>query len=174
MKFIELDLAGAYLIEMDLIDDDRGFFARSFCSEEFELQGLSSKFVQCNISHNKVKGTLRGMHYQVNPYDEAKLVRCTHGALYDVIIDLRPESSTYKEWIAVELTCDNHRQLFIPEGFAHGYQTLVDNTQVFYQMSQYYHPSSARGIRWNDPAFNIEWPINHPIVNERDKSFDLW
>lgn len=171
MRFIETEIKGAFIIEPELIEDERGFFARTFCQEEFKAHGLNFRVVQCNISFNKKRGTLRGMHYQIAPYQEAKLVRCTRGAIYDVIIDLRPESPTFKQWIAVELTAENRRMLYVPEGFAHGFQTLEDNTEVFYQMSEFYHPECARGVRWDDPAFGIEWPIITPILSERDRSY---
>ncbi len=171
MLFTELQLKGAYLIQIEEKSDDRGFFARSWCQNEFKRQGLNPKLVQCNISFNKFEGTLRGMHYQVAPYEEAKLVRCTMGAIYDVIIDLRPKSITFKKWIAVELTAENRYTLYVSEGFSHGFQTLSDNTEVFYQMSEFYHPECARGIRWNDSMIGIKWPIENPILSERDKSY---
>ena len=169
MVFRETKLKGAFIIEPDRMEDERGFFARTFCVEEFKAHGLNLRFVQCSISFNKKKGTLRGMHYQVAPYNEVKLVRCTMGAIYDVIIDLRPGSSTFKQWIAVELTAENRKMLYIPEGFAHGFQILEDNTEVFYQMSEFYHPKRARGIRWNAPAFGITWPLSDPIMSEKDR-----
>ncbi len=172
MRFIETQLEGAYIIEPEHLEDERGFFARSFCQKEFEEHGLNSKVVQCNISYNKRKGTLRGMHYQAPPKAEAKLVRCTHGSIYDVIIDLRHDSSTYCQWIAVELNAGNFRMLYIPESFAHGYQTLEDNTELFYQMSEYYHPKFARGIRWDDPAFGIIWHLPEPIISNKDMSYN--
>lgn len=171
MIFTETKIKGAYLIDLDKHEDERGFFARSWCGDEFEKQGLNARLVQCNISFNQKRGTLRGMHYQVAPYEEAKLVRCTMGALYDVIIDLRSDSPTYKEWFSVELTAQNYRALYVPEGFAHGFQTLVDETEVFYQMSEYYHPECARGVRWDDPTFEISWPIFSPIVSDKDSAF---
>ena len=174
MIFHETRLKGAFIIEPERLEDDRGFFARTFCIEEFRKHGIEFRVVQCNISFNKKKGTLRGMHYQIAPYEEAKLVRCTRGAIYDVIIDLRPESPTFKQWIAVELTAENRRMLYVPKGFAHGFQTLEDNTEVFYQMSEFYHPEYARGVRWDDPAFGIEWPIKEIIVSAKDASWKLW
>ncbi len=174
MIFIETKLKGAYIIEPEPIEDERGFFARTFCAREFEMHGLNPRLVQCNISYNKKKGTLRGMHYQAAPHAEAKLVRCTRGAIYDVIIDLRPESSTYKEWVAVELTADSYRLLCIPEGFAHGFQTLEDDTEVSYQMSEFYHPENSRGIRWNDPVFGIVWPDDQPFISRKDDEYPLW
>jgi len=171
MYFTETKLKGAYTIELKLIEDDRGFFARTFCVQEFEAQGLNPRIVQCNVSYNKQKGTLRGMHYQAAPHAEAKLVQCIRGAIFDVMIDLRPESATFKQWLGVELTADNRRMLYIPEGFAHGFQTLEDETEVFYQMSQFYAPQSAQGLRWDDPAFQIEWPADKRIISSKDLSY---
>lgn len=174
MKFTETKLKGAFVIELEPIKDDRGFFARSWCQKEFAEHGLNSNLVQCNISFNRKRGTLRGMHYQAKPYEEAKLVRCTKGAIYDVIIDIRPESLTFKQWVAVELTSENRKMLYIPEGMAHGFQTLVDDTEVFYQMSEFYHPESARGIRWDDPALKIVWLIKENlIISQKDQSYDF-
>ncbi len=168
MKFIETKLKGAFIIELERLDDERGFFARTFCQREFEEYGLNPKVVQCNMSFNGKKGTLRGMHYQAFPYEEAKLVRCIKGAIYDVIIDLRPNSIAFKKWLAVDLTEQNRRMIYIPEGFAHGFQTLRDNTEIFYQMSEFFRPEYARGVRWNDPAFEIGWPIEDPIISTND------
>ena len=174
MKYIETKLKGAYIIEIEPISDDRGFFARSWCQQEFCDRGLNPNLVQCNVSFNLKKGTLRGMHYQAKPHEEAKLVRCTQGAIYDVIIDIRADSSTFKKWIAVELSSKNHKMLYIPEGFAHGFQTLEDNTEVSYQMSEFYHPVGAQGIRWDDPEFQLEWQLTGKIISERDLSYTLW
>jgi dTDP-4-dehydrorhamnose 3,5-epimerase len=174
MKFVETKLEGAYLIEPERFEDERGFFARTFCREEFEAHGLNPNVAQCNISFNKKKGTLHWMHYQIAPYDEAKLVRCTKGAIYDVIIDLRPESSSFKEWIAMELTEENRRMLYIPKSFAHRFQTLEDNTKVFYMMGKFYHPEYARGERWDDPAFGIEWSFPEIIVSDKDNRWPLF
>jgi len=171
MKFIETCLQGAYLIELEPITDERGFFARSWCQKEFQAYGLNPNLVQCNISFNQKKGTLRGMHYQVAPHEEVKLVRCTSGAIYDVIIDLRSDSETFKQWVAIELTAENRRMLYIPEGIAHGFQTLEDNTEVFYQMSAFYHPECARGVRWDDPAFGTEWPEDKRIISDKDLQY---
>lgn len=171
MIFNETKLRGAYIIEPDRLDDERGFFARTFCQEEFKTHGLNPCVAQCNISFNKKIGTLRGMHYQAAPYQEAKLVRCTQGAIYDVIIDLRSDSPTFKQWAAKELTAENRKMLYIPEGFAHGFQTLEGNTEVFYQMSEFYHPEFARGVRWDDPAFGIEWPIDAVILSAKDRDY---
>jgi dTDP-4-dehydrorhamnose 3,5-epimerase len=172
--FIETKLKGAYVIEPERLEDERGFFARTFCVQEFEAHGLNPRVVQCSISYNKKKGTLRGMHYQVAPHAEVKIVRCIRGSIYDVIIDLRPESPTFKQWVAVELTVDNRHMLYIPEGFAHGFQTLEGNTEVFYQMSAFYVSQSARGIRWNDTEIGIVWPETaNRIVSIRDQNYNL-
>ncbi|MDD4601159.1 MAG: dTDP-4-dehydrorhamnose 3,5-epimerase [Negativicutes bacterium] len=174
MKFIETVVKGAFIVEIKMLEDERGFFARSFCQNEFNELGLDMCTAQCNISFNNRKGTLRGMHYQDVPHQEAKLVRCTKGAIYDVIIDLRPDSSTYKQWCAIELTENNYRQIYIPKGCAHGFQTLTNNAEVFYQMSDFYYPEFSKGIRWNDPAFKIEWPLLAVTISERDKNYVLW
>jgi dTDP-4-dehydrorhamnose 3,5-epimerase len=169
MKFTPLKLHMAYQIDFEPIEDHRGFFARSFCREEFESHGLTSRFVQHNISWNKSKGTLRGMHYQAAPHEEVKVVRCTRGALYDVMIDLRPDSETYGQWLGVELTERNRRMLYIPPGFAHGFQTLEPDTEVFYLLSEFYTPEAERAVRWDDPFFGIKWPLLDPIISERDR-----
>ena len=174
MIFTQTKLKGAFIIEPERLEDERGFFARTFCQEEFKIHGLNPHLVQCNISFNIKTGALRGMHYQIEPYAEAKLVRCTRGAIYDVVIDLRPESPTFKGWMPVELTAENHKMLYVPEGFAHGFQTLEDDTEVFYQMSEFYHPECARGVRWNDPAFGIEWPAKPSVISSRDQSYQLF
>jgi dTDP-4-dehydrorhamnose 3,5-epimerase len=171
MTFAETELKGAYLVGLEKREDDRGFFARSWCQQEFKARGLNPRLVQCNISFNKRRGTLRGMHYQVAPHEEAKLVRVTRGAIHDVIIDVRPHSPTFKRHVAVELTAENHLMLYVPEGLAHGFVTLEDNTEVFYQMSEFFASECARGVRWNDPAFGIDWPILTPIIHERDRNF---
>jgi dTDP-4-dehydrorhamnose 3,5-epimerase len=168
MIFTETKLKGAFIIDLEFREDERGFFARSWCAEEFDKFGLNPRLSQCNISFNKKRGTLRGMHYQVEPYSEAKLVRCTMGSIYDVIIDLRSGSPTFKNWFSVELSAQDHRALYVPVGFAHGFQTLTDSSEVFYQMSEFFHPECARGIRWNDPSFRIEWPISPPMLSIRD------
>lgn len=171
MNFRETALRGALIIELERKEDHRGFFARTWCAEEFAAHGLNPKLVQCSISYNKKKGTLRGMHYQAVPYEETKLVRCTAGAIYDVIIDLRPNSPTYTKHVAATLTAQNHHMLYIPEGFAHGFQTLEDHTEVSYQMSEYYVSKFARGVRWNDPAFSIQWPEDVRIITDRDSHY---
>jgi dTDP-4-dehydrorhamnose 3,5-epimerase len=159
------------VVEIERMEDDRGFFARTWCQREFEKHGLDSRLVQCNLSYNRSKGTLRGMHYQAPPYAEAKLVRCTAGAVYDVIVDLRPGSKSFRQWVGVELTADNRRALFIPEGLAHGFLTLADQTEVFYQMSEFYTPEGARGVRWNDLAFGIQWPAAVAVISPRDAAY---
>lgn len=171
MIFSETELKGAFLIEPERKEDSRGFFARTWCQEEFESHGLNSGLVQCSLSFNKKKGTLRGMHYQVAPFEEAKLVRCTKGEIFDVIIDLRPHSSTFKKHLSVILNDENHMMLYIPEGFAHGFQTLADNTEIFYQMSQFFSPGHSSGVRWDDPAFGIQWPPGERIILERDMNY---
>jgi dTDP-4-dehydrorhamnose 3,5-epimerase len=171
MKFIETELKGAFIVEPERLPDERGFFARTWCKKEFEQHGLLPDLVQCNISFNRRKGTLRGMHHQVAPHEEAKLVRCTMGAIYDVIIDLRSNSPTFKAWKSVELTAENRKMLFIPQGFSNGFITLTDNTEIFYQMSEFYAPQCARGVRWNDPAFNIDWPAEVIVISEKDMQY---
>ena len=169
MKFSPTVLAGACIIDIEPVPDERGFFARSWCREEFARHGLNPDLAQCSISFNKKRGTLRGMHYQAKPHEETKVVRCTRGAIYDVILDLRPESPTFRKWIAVELSADNRRMLYIPAGLAHGFQSLTDDAEVFYQISTPYHPESARGVRWDDPAFGIEWLVTERIISDKDR-----
>jgi dTDP-4-dehydrorhamnose 3,5-epimerase len=172
MIFTETKLAGSFVIEIQSIKDDRGFFGRSFCRREFSERGLNPDVAQYSISFNLKSGTLRGMHYQKEPHAEDKVVRCTKGSLYDVIIDLRVNSPTFKQWIALELTEENRLMLYVPKGFAHGFKTLTDNTEVFYQMSEFYHPESACGVRWNDRAFGIQWPEKDQIIiSDRDNSW---
>ncbi len=171
MQFTEIFLAGTYLINPEPFVDERGFFSRSFCQKEFAEHGLKDVPVQCNLSFNKKRGTLRGMHFQRQPCAEAKLVRCTAGAICDVIIDLRKGSPTFSRWEAFELTAENRTALYIPEGFAHGFQTLVDNTEVFYQMYSFFEAKSADGVRWDDPAFNIQWPVANPVVSAKDQVY---
>jgi dTDP-4-dehydrorhamnose 3,5-epimerase len=198
MIFTGTKLKGAYIIDIEKLEDERGFFARSWCQKEFEAHGLNPHLVQCDISFNLKKGTLRGMHYQAAPYEEAKLVRCVRGSIYDVMVDLRPHSSTYCQWIGVELLgpdsqvpvhgsrlaadCSlasgdrslltaHYRMLYLPEGFAHGFLTLEDSTEVFYQMSEFYVPNHARGFRWNDPGFGIEWPDKVKVISDRDAAY---
>jgi dTDP-4-dehydrorhamnose 3,5-epimerase len=171
MKIADAGLPGAKLIEIELIEDHRGFFGRSFCQREFEAAGLEPCVAQCNISYNKRKGTLRGMHLQKAPHEEAKLVRCTRGSLYDVIVDLRPRSATHMKWFGVELSADNRKALYVPAGFAHGFQTLTDDVEVFYQMSTFFVPGAGFGVRWNDPRFAIRWPLTDPILSASDSSY---
>ena len=170
MLFLETKLKGAFTIDVQRIEDSRGFFARAFCKREFEQRGLNPAILQCNVSFNPQKGTLRGMHYQQEPFREVKVVRCIAGAIFDAIVDLRPDSSTYRQWTGVELSAQNGRSLYVPEGFAHGYLTLTENTEVFYQVSEFYSPGYERGIRWNDPAFRIQWPIEPLIISPKDAS----
>ncbi|GKU76794.1 dTDP-4-dehydrorhamnose 3,5-epimerase [Paenibacillus sp. L3-i20] len=172
MKFIETNLKGCFIVELEPIMDERGYFARSWCSEEFAAYGLQTSFVQSNISYNERKGTLRGMHYQAYPHEESKLVRCTRGAIYDVVIDLRVDSPTHKEWFGLELTENNGTMLYIPQGLAHGFQTLSHHTEVSYQMGHFFHPASSRGIRWDDPLFNIQWPYEESrIISDKDLGY---
>lgn len=173
MKFVETPLKGAFVIELEPIEDERGFFARTFCRREFEEHGLNPNLVQCSISFNRKRGTLRGMHYQVPPHAECKLVRCTRGAIYDVIVDLRDGSPTARKWFGVELSAENRRAIYIPEGFAHGLQALVDDSEVLYEISEFYHAESARGVRFDDPAFGIRWPLPVAMVSARDRGFAL-
>lgn len=171
MIFTETALKGAFIIEPELLEDERGFFALTWSEEEFVRHGLNPRVVQSNLSFNKRRGTLRGMHFQAAPYAQAKLVRCTAGAIYDVIVDLRSDSTTFKRWTAVELSAGNRLMLYVPEGFAHGFQTLEDNTEVSYQMSEEYVPESAQGVRWNDPAFGINWPAADRTIIDRDQKY---
>ena len=171
MKLTNVSLPGTYLIELEPIVDERGFFARTWCAQEFKVHGLNPNLAQCSVSFNKHRGTLRGMHYQVEPHQEAKLIRCCSGAIYDVVLDLRPASPAYCKWFAVELTAENRKMLYVPEGVAHGFQTLTEGAEVLYQISESYWPESARGARWNDKLFGIEWPIRDPIISPRDRAF---
>lgn len=171
MIFSETKLKGAFLIVPERIEDNRGFFARTWCKKEFEEHGLDANLVQCSISFNHKKGTLRGMHYQAPPFEEEKLVRCTMGEIFDVIIDLRPGSQTYKQHISQIINAENREMLYVPKGFAHGFQTLTDNTEVFYQMSEFYSPEHSRGVRWNDPDFGIKWPEEKRIIIDRDQEY---
>jgi dTDP-4-dehydrorhamnose 3,5-epimerase len=173
MIFKLAKIAGAFLIEPEKLEDLRGCFARTFCRREFGMHGLNARIAQCSVSFNEKSGTLRGMHYQASPHLETKVVRCTRGVIFDVLLDLRSESLTYGDWAAFELTAENHRLLYVPEGVAHGFLTLVDATEVLYQMSEFYEPGSARGVRWNDPAFGIEWPSPPTLISEQDSSFPL-
>lgn len=171
MRFTETALPGVFLIDIEPLEDDRGFFARLWCRDELARKGLASDLAQISVSFNRRRGTLRGMHYQVAPHEEVKLVRCTRGAIYDVLVDLRPGSPTYRRWMSAELTADNRRTLYVPKGVAHGFQTLTDDAEVLYQISEFHHPESARGVRWDDPAFGIEWPDQAPILSGRDSGY---
>ena len=172
MIFTETRLKGAYIIELKPIYDERGFFVRTWCQKKFADHGLNTSFVQSNLSFNKKKGMVRGMHYQAPPFEEAKLVKCIRGAIYDVIIDLRPKSETFKQWISVILSEKNQKILYVPEGFAHGFQTLEDQTEVWYQMSEFYHSECAAGVRYDDPAFGITWPImDGVIISTKDQAY---
>jgi dTDP-4-dehydrorhamnose 3,5-epimerase len=171
MIFRETKIPGAYEILPEIFADERGFFARSWCSKEFASHGLNSRLVQCNISASSRRGTLRGMHFQAPPFAEAKLVRCTRGSIYDVVLDLRPQSPTFKKWDAAVLTAEKHNMLYIPEGCGHGFLTLQDDIEIFYQMSEFYTPEAGRGVRWNDPAFQIAWPGKIEVISERDRTY---
>ncbi len=171
MKFSETKLRGAFVIEPEPHGDHRGFFARMYCANEFAAHGLATHMVQSNLSRSALKHTLRGMHYQVDGAEEAKLVRCTQGAILDTIVDVRPDSSTFKQYVQVELTEDNMRMLYVPPGFAHGFITLRDNCDIFYQVSNFYAPGRERGIRWNDPSIGIDWPTDAPVMSDKDKAY---
>jgi dTDP-4-dehydrorhamnose 3,5-epimerase len=171
MIFTETALQGAFTIELEKRGDERGFFARSYCRNEFLSHGLNANIVQANLAYTKVKGTIRGMHYQIAPHEEAKLMRCIRGAIFDVIIDLRPDSPTCKKWFGIELSAENRKMLYVPEGFAHGYQSLTDDAETFYMVSALYAPESERAVRWNDPAFSIVWPITENLtISEKDRN----
>jgi dTDP-4-dehydrorhamnose 3,5-epimerase len=171
MIFQETKISGVFEVHPERKPDERGFFARTWCQKEFAEHGLDSRLVQCSLSYNTHKGTLRGMHYQAAPFAETKVVRCTQGAIYDVVLDLRPESATFKGWTSVVLTAENRDMIYIPTGCAHGFLTLQDATEVFYQMSEFYNPESARGVRWDDPEFRIVWPEKVSVISERDRTY---
>jgi dTDP-4-dehydrorhamnose 3,5-epimerase len=171
MNFLPLEVSGAFLIDPEPISDERGFFARLWCQRELEDRGLVGRIVQCSQSYNARAGTLRGLHYQLAPHAETKVVRCMRGAIYDVILDLRPASPTFRKFATIDLTSGNRRMTYVPEGCAHGFQTLEDGTEVLYLISEFYRPDHARGVRWDDPAFNISWPPGEKILNERDRSY---
>jgi dTDP-4-dehydrorhamnose 3,5-epimerase len=173
LKFSPTPLAGAFVVDLEPASDERGFFARSFCREEFERHGLEPAVVQCNVSHNQKRGTLRGLHYQAPPHEEAKLVRCTRGAIWDVIVDLRAGSFTRLKWFGCELTAENRRALYVPRSFAHGFQTLADDSEVLYQMAERYYADLASGVRWDDPEIGIRWPLAGPIMSARDRALPL-
>lgn len=170
MKFTPTPIPQAYVIDLAPFHDERGFFARSWSRELMETHGLNPNVVQCNTSFSKTRGTIRGMHFQHAPYQESKLIRCTSGAIFDVVLDLRPESPAYKQWYGVDLTAENRRMLYIPEGCAHGFQTLTDDTEIFYMVTAAYHPESEGGVRWNDPMFNIAWPLPMTVISEKDRN----
>jgi dTDP-4-dehydrorhamnose 3,5-epimerase len=174
LNFIPTQIDGAFLIEPERLADERGFFARTWCEREFQEHGLQPRLVQCSISFSPKRGTLRGMHYQAAPNAEVKLVRCTRGVIYDVIVDLRPDSPTRLAWAAFELSAENRSALYIPEGLAHGFLTLADDCEVFYQMSDFFHSEAARGVRWSDPAFGIKWPGQVTTISERDANYPSW
>jgi dTDP-4-dehydrorhamnose 3,5-epimerase len=171
MIFHETKLKGVFEIHLEPKADDRGSFARSFCRQEFEQHGLNPTIVQCSVSFNEKKGTLRGLHYQADPHPETKLLRCTQGAIYDVVVDLRPSSPTFKDWIGVILTAVHRHMIYVPKGCAHGFLTLEDRSEIFYQMSEIYYPELSRGARWDDPAFHIDWPAQPVIMSDRDRSY---
>jgi dTDP-4-dehydrorhamnose 3,5-epimerase len=171
MIFNEIRLPGAYVVELERRKDERGYFARTFGTDEFERAGLNPAVAQCSTSFNSLAGTVRGMHFQAPPHAECKLVRCTRGAIFDVIVDLRTDSPLYCEWFAIELTPDSGQMLYIPDGLAHGFQTLEDGTEVAYQISEHYSPSHALGVRWDDPVFEIQWPLAVTTISERDRSY---
>ena len=171
MTFTETKLSGGFTIDLQRLEDDRGYFARVFDHQAFAEHGLETHVSQCNLSFNHRRGTVRGLHFQAAPHEEVKIVRCTRGAIFDVMVDLRPSSPTFRDWVGVELTADNYRLLYVPRGFAHGYQTLVDDTEVFYQVSAPYSPGSERGIPWNDPALGIDWPLEATVVSKKDRGW---
>ncbi len=171
MIFHATNLPDAFIVEPELVGDTRGSFARTWCREAFAERGLNAELAQCSMSYTRDRGTLRGMHYQRPPHAESKLVRVTRGAIYDVAVDLRPDSATFCQWFAVELTADNRKMFYIPDGFAHGFVTLTDDVEVLYQISVPHEPTSAAGVRWNDPAFNIDWPVDQPFLSRRDAAF---
>lgn len=171
MRLLPTPLAGAYIIEPERLADERGFFAQIYCRREFAAAGLDADIAQCSVSFNAIRGTLRGMHHQAPPFAETKLVRCTQGAIYDVVLDLRPDSPSFRRWAAFELTGENRRMVYIPKGVAHGFQTLADASEVSYQISEFYASGHGCGVRWDDPAFAIEWPLPDPILSVRDRSY---
>lgn len=171
MRIIQTPIAGAFLVELEPIADDRGFFARIWCADEMRRHGLEVAVAQCSLSRNRRRGTLRGMHFQAPPHEETKIVRCPRGAVFHVVLDLRPASPSYRRWHGVELTESNQRALYVPAGVAHGFQTLAEDSDIQYQMSEFHHPESARGVRWNDPLFGIKWPISDPLMSDRDRNY---
>ena len=173
MKFTPTRLDGLWRLELELRADDRGFLARTYCDQEFGAHGLNTRWPQCNLTLTKQRGMIRGMHFQSEPKPEIKLIRCAAGAIFDVLVDVRRDSRTFGQWEGFELTAGNHRMLYVPGGFAHGFQCLTDNCEVFYQMSEFYQPELARGLRWNDPQVGIRWPLANPVLSERDRHLPL-
>lgn len=173
MRFTQTGLPGVYLIELEPVVDERGFFARTWCRREAAEHRLDPRIAQCNVSFNRQRGTLRGMHYQAAPHQEVKVVHCSRGAIHDVIVDIREGSATHLQWLGIDLSAANRLHLYIPDGFAHGFQSLEDESEVVYQMSEFHHPESARGLRWDDPALGLRWPLPDPIVSDRDRSYPL-
>jgi dTDP-4-dehydrorhamnose 3,5-epimerase len=174
MRFLETELLGVVVVEPEIIEDDRGGFGRTYCAREFRAKGMAFMPVQASTSFNRLRGTLRGLHYQAPPHEEAKLVRCTRGAIFDVALDVRPDSATYGLWAAAELTAANRKALFVPPGFAHGFQTLIDNSEVLYLISEYFEPESQRGVRWDDPSVGIDWPLeDERVISVRDQDLPL-
>ena len=173
MKFNPTSLSGVWLVELDLRADERGFLARTYCDQEFETQGLNTRWPQCNLTLTKRRGMVRGMHYQAEPKPEIKLIRCSAGAVFDVVVDVRRDSETFGKWASFELTATNRKMLYVPGGFAHGFQCLTDDCELFYQMSESYFPELARGVRWNDPQIGIKWPIGEAALSERDRNLPL-
>ncbi len=171
MRFTETALPGAWQVDIEPVKDERGFFARTWCRREFSERGLAAELAQCSMSYNRAEGTLRGMHYQIEPHAEAKLIRCTRGVIYDVIVDLRPASVAYCKWQGVELSAENRRMLYVPPGVAHGFLTLAGDCEVLYQMSEFHSSAQARGVRWNDPAFDIRWPAAVRVISTRDRGY---
>ena len=171
MIFTKTKIPGAVIIELGKFEDERGFFARAWCKNEFETNDLTLEWVQTNLALSRKRGTLRGLHYQAAPYEEAKLMRCIKGAIFDVIIDLRSDSPTYRQWLGVELTADSHKMFYVPEGTAHGYQALTDDAEVLYQVSQFYTPGAERGVRYNDPTFGVEWPLKVQMISDKDRNW---
>jgi dTDP-4-dehydrorhamnose 3,5-epimerase len=172
--FTETSIPGAIIVDLEKHEDGRGFFARAYCEDEFRARGLNGRIAQCNLSWNRVRGTLRGLHYQAAPFEETKIVRCTRGAIWDVIVDLRSDSGTHGRWAGVELTAENGRALYVPAGTAHGFITSEDDTEVLYMMGSPYVAEAARGVAWDDPAFAIEWPAEPVVMSERDRSYPRW
>jgi dTDP-4-dehydrorhamnose 3,5-epimerase len=173
MKFSKTSLAGLWVIDLELREDERGFLARTYCENEFTSHGLNTRWPQCNLTLTKSRAMIRGLHFQSNPRSEIRLVRCAAGAIFDVAVDVRPNSATFGKWEAFELTSENRRMLYVPSGFAHGFQCLTDNAEIFYQMSEYFFADLARGVRWNDPTVGIKWPLPDPTLSERDKNLPL-